>query len=344
MKRPATKMRISLQEFIEHSDHSNPPVSVEELSSGNMPTKTHSPPWHGNIVVESLRQGFQIFIVNVWAPVDLEIGTEFTDRAVGFALALEGNSVQTVPGTDERVSALPITAGHDLAAVCRPEETHLHLPGGQWHRIVKLQIEPEQMSAMLDGQERNIPDMLRPVILPSKPWRASVRKPLSPTLECIGNQLVNCPFTGAARKLFLEGKALEILAEELGEGNGNTSPKRGNYAREDLDSLELARTILDQEYTDPPTILDLSRRVGLNDFKLKRGFKDLYGTTIFGHVRKLRMEKARALLEAGTYNVTEVALETGHSCLGHFSAAFKKAFGVVPSRYRAGSRATGHTM
>ncbi len=180
--------------------------------------------------------------------------------------------------------------------------------------------------------------MLRPIILPSKPWRASVQKPLSSALECIGYQLVNCPFTGAARKLFLEGKALEILAEELGAAAGTASPKKGSYSRKEFDRLELARTILEQEYSDPPAILALSRRIGLNDFKLKRGFKDLYGTTVFGYVRKLRMEKARALLESGMYNVTEVALETGHSCLGHFAAAFKREFGVVPSRYRAGSR------
>ncbi len=344
MSRAPSKMKISLQEFIELANQLNHGDGFPKEGSGEARTAVQSPQWRGSMVVESLRPGLHVFIVNLWLSEDAEISYEITENAVGFALALEGGCVQTTPGTNDRVTALPVTEGQNLAAVCRPEKAHLHLPGGQWHRFIKLQINFEEMSGLLDGQEGQIPEALRPVIFPSHPWRPWIQNPLSPALECIGHQLLNCPFTGAARKLFLEGKALEILAEELGEAARTASPKRESYSRGEFDRLKLARTILEQEYSDPPTILDLSRRIGLNDFKLKRGFKDLWGTTIFGYVRKLRMEKARALLEAGNYNVTEVALETGHSCLGHFAAAFKKTFGVVPSRYRAGSRESGRII
>jgi AraC-like DNA-binding protein len=74
--------------------------------------------------------------------------------------------------------------------------------------------------------------------------------------------------------------------------------------------------------------------VGLNDFKLKRGFRQVFDTTVFGYVRALRMEKARALLELGRLNVTQVASATGYSCFGHFSAAFKKRFGILPSDFK----------
>jgi AraC-like DNA-binding protein len=344
MNQPYSKMRISLQEFLELSNQLDITDGYRGRGSGDGCTDAQSPPWQGSIVVESIRPGFHIYIVDIRPPVDVELSYEITEPAVGFALVLEGNPVQTNPGKDERVSVLPVTAGQNLAAVCRPEKAHLHLPGGQWHRFVKLQINSEEMSSLLDGQEGQIPEALRPVILPSRPWRPWVQNPLSPALECIGHQMINCPFTGAARRLFLEGKALEILAEELGGAGGTASREKESYSRDEIDRLELARTILEQEYNNPPTILDLSRRVFLNDFKLKRGFKDLWGTTIFGYVRKLRMEKARALLEEGTYNVTEVALKTGHSCLGHFAAAFKKTFGVVPSRYRSGSRESARAI
>lgn len=337
MGRTPSKIRISIQELIEITNQLNLPDGRQERSSGHVSREGPSPPWRGSVTVESFRPGFHIYIINLRAYVDLEISAEYTESAIGFGLALEGNFRQTMPSKLERISALRVTAGQNLAAVCRPERVNLFFPGGHQHRIVKLQINPEEMGALLEGHEGQIPEMLRPVIFPSKPWRAEVTQPLSPTLEHIAYQVINCPFKGAARRLFLEGKALEILAEELGGVREPVSAQTGSYSPEDYHSLERARTILQQEYSNPPTILALSRRIGLNDFKLKRGFKDFFGITIFGYVRKLRMEKARAMLESGRYNVTEAALETGHSCLGHFAAAFKREFGVVPSQYRAGT-------
>ncbi len=102
----------------------------------------------------------------------------------------------------------------------------------------------------------------------------------------------------------------------------------------DLNRIEEARSILDTEFADPPTLLTLAHRVGLNDFKLKRGFRAIYNTTVFGYVRMLRMEKAKIMLESGELNVSEVAAATGYTCLGHFSAAFRKRFGVASENNR----------
>lgn len=141
-----------------------------------------------------------------------------------------------------------------------------------------------------------------------------------------------------ARRPFLEGKVLEILAHQL-EAISDTA--QGTQTLSDpgeLERLQKARSILEYEFVNPPSLFGLARRVGLNDFKLKRGFRETFGTTVFGYVRRLRMDKARSLLEIGDLNVTEVALEAGYSSLGHFAAAFKKRFGTLPSEYRAGRR------
>ena len=106
----------------------------------------------------------------------------------------------------------------------------------------------------------------------------------------------------------------------------------------DFERLQEARGILEVEFVDPPGLFELARRVGLNDFKLKRGFKEAFGTTVFGYVRRLRMDKAKSLLENGDLNVTEAALEAGYSLLGHFAASFKKRFGILPSQISTGKR------
>lgn len=81
----------------------------------------------------------------------------------------------------------------------------------------------------------------------------------------------------------------------------------------------------------PPSLLELSRMVGLNDFKLKIGFKDHYGTTVFGYLRDMRMEHAMMLLLEGEANVTDAAARVGYANLSHFSEVFRKKYGINPS-------------
>lgn len=92
-----------------------------------------------------------------------------------------------------------------------------------------------------------------------------------------------------------------------------------------------ARRIILEQMDNPPSLLQLSRMVGLNDYKLKVGFKEMYGNTIFGYLREKRMEQALKLLQAGKSNVIEVSCAVGYSNPSHFAEAFRKKFGVNPS-------------
>lgn len=336
MTLPGSKIRLSLEDFAELSrEQSSLKGSCRESAEGISRTPKE-PLWRGGFQVETLRQGLDLITINLQVLRDVELDMEIPKPAVGFILALEGDSILRMPGKSERVSSLPVPGGYNTATVCRPEKLNIPLRGGQWYRSISVEMDPGEIAALIDDQELTIPESLRPVLQPSKPWRPRVQRTLSPALECIAYQVLNCPFVGTARRLFMEGKALEILAHELHGPAETSAGVRIRYSQEDVERLEQARTILQQEYSAPPTILALSRRIGLNDYKLKRGFRELYDITIFGYIRELRMEKARALLESGNLNVTEVALTTGYSCLGHFAAAFKKRFGVLPNQYRSG--------
>jgi AraC family transcriptional regulator, transcriptional activator of the genes for pyochelin and ferripyochelin receptors len=129
----------------------------------------------------------------------------------------------------------------------------------------------------------------------------------------------------------MQGKALEIMAHQLDAlSESAAAPGASEVTTDDVQRLFHARRILDEVFADPPSLMELSRRIGMNDFKLKRGFRQVFGTTVFGYVRRLRMDKARAMLESGSFSVTEAALTTGYNCLGYFSAAFKRQFGILP--------------
>ena len=81
---------------------------------------------------------------------------------------------------------------------------------------------------------------------------------------------------------------------------------------------------------EPLTIRELSRKVAINECYLKKGFKELFGTTIFDFYQSQRMEHARYLLYEKGLSVTEVSMLLGYSSISHFSTAFKKHTGLKP--------------
>jgi AraC family transcriptional regulator len=98
----------------------------------------------------------------------------------------------------------------------------------------------------------------------------------------------------------------------------------------DRDKIIKAREILIQHIGDPITIKELSRKVAINECYLKKGFKEMFGTTIFDFYQNQRMEHARYLLYEKGLSVSEVSALLGYSSISHFSTAFKKHTGIKP--------------
>ncbi|MRG47823.1 helix-turn-helix domain-containing protein [Chitinophaga sp. SYP-B3965] len=104
----------------------------------------------------------------------------------------------------------------------------------------------------------------------------------------------------------------------------------------DAKRLQQVKSFLQEHYLDPVLSLGLlCRRFGLNEFKLKRGFKQLFGYTVFGYVQEMRMKTARQILAEGRMNVNEVADHLGYSSPNHFSTAFKKMYGIPPAKLKS---------
>ncbi|MEA1961509.1 MAG: AraC family transcriptional regulator [Bacillota bacterium] len=98
--------------------------------------------------------------------------------------------------------------------------------------------------------------------------------------------------------------------------------------------MEEAKKIIIDNMQEPLSITELAREIDLNTYKLKVGFKEMWGNTIFGYLRDMRMEKARLLLVGGgNSSVIDVAQEVGYSNPSHFAGAFRKKFGINPSKY-----------
>jgi AraC-like DNA-binding protein len=281
-----------------------------------------------------LRPGLKIKVADLYLHHEIELSGEFSQTELAFTLTIEGSWNGTVKDHRGPSPVLHVNPGLNVATVGPPQAYNLRIKGGQSHKSVRVEITDPFLSELLVGTEMETAQLPQRILTPSESRRVLLHRNLSPALQCVAHQVIHCSMRGEARRLFLEGKVLEIVAHQMEtiadtDENKQILPDPG-----DVERLQKARSILEEEFANPPSLFSLARRVGLNDFKLKRGFKAIFGTTVFGYVRRLRMDKARSLLEIGDINVTEVAVEAGYTSFGHFAAEFKKRFGTLPSQYR----------
>lgn len=148
------------------------------------------------------------------------------------------------------------------------------------------------------------------------------------------HEIISTTLYGPFRNMFLESKALALLlcfqkcntvsAQDCASCKFLTKPVEKN-------KIIKAREIILASLNNPPTIQELSIAIGINQCYLKKGFKEIFGTTVYDYVQEQRMLKAKMLLHTNKYSVSQVAEKIGFSSQSSFSAAFKKFTGVFPS-------------
>lgn len=157
---------------------------------------------------------------------------------------------------------------------------------------------------------------------------------ITPSMAIVLNQLVNYNLHPNIKDLYFKGKSYELLSLYF------TRPADADIAQcpflvdeDNVAKIKRAKEIMIARMAEPPTLQELSEEIGLSLNKLKEGFKQIYGDSVFSFLFDYKMEVARQLLESGTHNVNEVGLKVGYSTASHFIAAFKKKFGTTPKKY-----------
>ena len=145
--------------------------------------------------------------------------------------------------------------------------------------------------------------------------------------------LLNHTYTDSLENIFINAQTQILLLYSmdcmLGEKEEVFTCKfLANEA--DREKIIKSREVLLQHIGEPLTIKELSRKVAINECYLKKGFKELFGTTIFDFYQSQRMEHAKYLLYDKGMSVTEVSSSLGYSSISHFSTAFKKHTGIKP--------------
>ncbi|MEM9543253.1 MAG: AraC family transcriptional regulator [Cyanobacteria bacterium P01_E01_bin.42] len=163
----------------------------------------------------------------------------------------------------------------------------------------------------------------RPILQPLK---------ITSAMQTLLQQIMQCPYQGLTRSLYLEAKSLELIALYIQGYRDNLEPLP-RLRSDDLDSIHQAREILCQNLHAPPSIAELASQVGINTRKLKQGFRELFDTTVFGYLTQQRMAIACQLLQQQC-SVAVTAAKVGYNSPTAFSGAFRRKFGIPPKAYQ----------
>jgi len=158
-----------------------------------------------------------------------------------------------------------------------------------------------------------------------------------PSLKEIYHQIVNAHFGDeASRRYYLELKMREFLFQLLHnafvEHRSHTSSK---FTKSEIVSIYKAKEILEQHIDrKPPTLRELCWAVGINEFKLKSGFKSIFNASVFTWFNDKRLIRAKELILNTNMELKEISFEVGFPFTTNFVVAFKKRFGVTPGSLR----------
>ncbi|KQO20960.1 DNA-binding protein [Flavobacterium sp. Leaf82] len=171
------------------------------------------------------------------------------------------------------------------------------------------------------------------ILLKKSSYLTSKYLPFTPAIQWVIHEIKNCNRQGALKKMYIETKVRELLIHQL-EAIITLPVQKDQIDEDDYNKLQQAKLILDEDYVHAPTLAELSRLISLNEFKLKKGFKACFGTTVKSYIIKLRMERAKELFQNKASTVSEVAYKCGYKDVSHFSAAFKNFYGFSPQKFK----------
>ena len=157
---------------------------------------------------------------------------------------------------------------------------------------------------------------------------------ITPAMSVVLSQILEAKIHESIKPLYFKGKVYELLSLFFNK-NEDTDVEQCPFLvdEENVRKIRKAKEIILNQMTDPPTLQGLASEIGLNIKKLKEGFKQIYGDTVFGYLLDFKMNEAKSMLDTKQYNINEISIKLGYSTSSHFISAFKKKFGTTPKKY-----------
>ena len=258
--------------------------------------------------------------------MEVEAGTGTRGRII-LGSMLAGRGVMALQGCDEQTWR---EDGRTYVLSPTKRRVQYDISADDGWRTVALRIETEAIDLL--GSDGILPGVVRDV-LEGRVDDVSALATVSGPLRAVSNTLLRMPYEGSMRVLYRQAKVLELLAHLLGQLEADDD--RSSLTSNELARVRRARDHLLENLRNPPCLDTLASAVGMTPKRLNRGFRTIYGATVFNYLRDARLDAARAALERGTpLSLKQLAWELGYGHVTNFVTAFRRRFGVSPGAYR----------
>ena len=253
---------------------------------------------------------------------------------ISFAFCLSG---ATCTRSQDRTSCFDINAGQADILYFDQSVLERLTPGGKELKAVVIHFSPGLLKELLSPDISMGEDFCLPLALTH--GRGFFARQMDFAVQSIVFQMFACPHKGVIRRIYLESKAMELAALTLSQAFDRTAREPVVQIRAgERQRIINARDILVSRLQYPPSLPELAGLVGISHARLTRGFKKVFGCTVFEYLRRQRLEYAKQLIATHKMSITQAAFDSGFCSSSHFAQAFHKQYGIRPSDYRLGCR------
>lgn len=195
---------------------------------------------------------------------------------------------------------------------------------------VNIHMTPALFRQFFANGQGKLSATLQPLVQ-GNDWQHRFSPQMTGAMRTVVQQMIDCPFVGAPKRMYLQGKVFELMALQL-DGISRESPiaPSGSLKADTITRIHYAAEILRSHLENPPSQIELAQQVGLGHCSLNKGFRKIFRMTPFVYLTRHRMEQAEQLLRQPGYTVAEVANRVGYGNPAKFAMAFKRHFGLTP--------------
>lgn len=196
---------------------------------------------------------------------------------------------------------------------------------------IVIATSPRNLEKLPNEEGELFSQMLNQLVNPSDHYVEGPQFLMTPEMQSIVDKVFHISYDGKTKMMFLRSQITALLAHFFGE---LALLDKGVIKKSEKEKLFEAKEILSKNLDSPPSLTELSKQIGLNTFKLKKNFKELFGVPVFKYLQNERLIKAHNLIRNQEATVQEAAWHVGYDSLSSFSNAFAKKYGFRPSEIR----------
>ncbi|WP_303851298.1 AraC family transcriptional regulator [Seleniivibrio woodruffii] len=281
-----------------------------------------------------VQPGVILYILRIPADNTVDISFDVRGGLVTFECWLKGELEYRYETGDGSTGFDHALHGYIMAGSAGIEKGFVHKPASVAVEMVKLSFEPSVFETILERvygvKIQEAPDIFS-LITDSR--NRFARLPLTAAVEAAAKSIAECRHVPPLRSPVIANLANGLLYSIFSDlllkrGAGSFGVQPG-----DLEKFYDIKGMIDSNLFEPLSHCQIARKAGINEFKLKNGFKEIFGTTVNGYMTEQRMLKARKMLESGSVSVSEAAWEIGYTNVSHFISVFRRHYGVTPGKF-----------